>query len=208
MLSFFFGVSNQRQFMKSFVLFYCQPCLSWVEQRESEGELEREIAALSSLAAAVAVAFLLYTLPVTLLHSLSRSCCLCCALCSVALSMCVCARTHDLFLALTHPSTVAAAALQLHSCLSSSSAAVAVPVVVSISVALLLFLLLCCVLCAFLVELSSSSCVYATFTNRTLQKVEVNLPRSCGYCCWSLCRYRYRFPCYCSRFPHITRKFV
>lgn len=88
----------------------------------------------------------------------------------------------------------AAAALQLHSCLSGGA------VVVSLCFILCFccfccccfnFCCCCCFCCVVLCVHSSWLWLenYATFTNRTLQKVEVNLPRSserslpCGICC-------------------------
>lgn len=140
------------------------------------------------------------SLPVTLLHSLSRSRSLFCALRALSLPLCLrvcvclCARTHDLFLALTHTRTVVA--LQLHSCLSSSSASLLLLLFQFLLPLplLLLFLLLCCCFVRFGFS-SSPSCVCvrelrniykpnAAESGSESPEIErASIPLPCGYCC-------------------------
>lgn len=199
MLSFFFGVSNQRQFMKTFVLFYCQPRLRWVEQGEREKESERErerdrciiLPCCCCCCIPVVRSPLLCYTHSPALAPFSAPCALSPSL-RVCVLVCLCARTHDLFLALTHTRTVVA--LQLHSCLSSSSASLLLLLFQFLLPLLLLFLLLCCCFVRFGFS-SSPSCVCvrelrniykpnAAESGSESPEIErASIPLPCGYCC-------------------------
>lgn len=179
--------------MKTFVLFYCQPCLRWVEQgeREKESKRERVRARERSLHYPPLLLLLLHSccsLPVTLLHSLSRSRSLFCAWRALSfpqcLHVCVClcvhARMISFSLSLTralllpcncipvclHPLLLCCCCCFNFCCRCRCCCCFCCCVVVL------------CVLGSARARAVSASENYATFTNRTLQKVEVNLPRS------------------------------